>query len=260
MTKIPAHPKFATAPLDFLVLGAFCPPAWMFRSVSTNFSTALCHPDISSSWHFQSPKSSEVQGNRHIQTSECCNLWVHSTTSLKTRPQSLTRPPAAAGSGRANGSLIAKSGSRSPVAEAGLVNHRLSCPAKSFPALSGTAAKTDHHSSRRSRLVFSGLRGGIQFEGKSSRVGGAGQGRCSCDPSKAASRVHACVQRPAPEGFEGTSATGIEVTPPGTPGRGCSTRLLYLPHPFSTQGVWTRATLQKRFALPKDRPTADQST
>ena len=138
----------------------------MFRSVSTNFSTALCHLDISSSWHFQSPKPPEVHGNRHIQTSECCNLWVHSTTSLKTRPQSLTRPPAAAGSGRANGSLIAKSGSRSPVAEAGLVNHRLSCPAKSFPALSGTAAKTDHHSSRRSRLVFSGLRGGIQFEGK----------------------------------------------------------------------------------------------
>lgn len=34
-----------------------------------------------------------------------------------------------------------------------------------------------------------------------------------------------------PRGFEGTPATGLEVTPPGNPGRGCSTRLLYLPHP-----------------------------
>lgn len=256
MTKIPAHPKICDGSARLPRLGSllsacldvsFCLDKFFHRAVSSRYLVIVA---FSVAQVVGSPREPSHSDLRVLQP----------TTSLKTRPQSLTRPPAAAGSGRANGSLIAKSGSRSPVAEAGLVNHRLSCPAKSFPALSGTAAKTDHHSSRRSRLVFSGLRGGIQFEGKSSRVGGAGQGRCSCDHSKAASRVHACVQRPAPEGFEGTSATGIEVTPPGTPGRGCSTRLLYLPHPFSTQGVWTRATLQKRFALPKDRPTADQST
>lgn len=90
--------------------------------------------------------------------------------------------------------------------------------------------------------LFCGLRVEIQFEGESSRVGGAGKGRFSCDHSKAAS----------PEAFEGTSATGIEVSPLlGFPEEGAQPDFYILPHPFSTQGVWTIAPLQKRFALPK---------
>lgn len=159
MTKIPAHPKICDGSARLPRLGSLLSACLgVSFCLDKFFHCAVSFLNISSSWHSQSPKPSEVHGNRHIQTSEYCNLWVHSTTSLKTRPQSLTRPPAAAGSGRANGSLIAKSGSRSPVAEAGLINRRLSCPAQSLPALSGTAAKTDHHhsSSRRSRLVFAG--------------------------------------------------------------------------------------------------------
>lgn len=51
MTKIPAHPKICDGSARLPRLGrAFCPPAWTLRSVSTKFSTAPCHLNISSSW------------------------------------------------------------------------------------------------------------------------------------------------------------------------------------------------------------------
>lgn len=136
---------------------------------------------------FQSPKPPEIHGNCHIQTSECCNLWVHSTTGFETA----TLKSNATSCSSWSGSLTAKSGSRSPVAEAGLINHRRFCPVLPGPVL--CCCYTDHHSSRESRLVFSGLRGGIQFEGQVAEL----EGREKATVPAATRKQHRACVRPA---------------------------------------------------------------
>lgn len=218
---------------------------------------------------FQSPQPPETHGKRHIQTSECCNVWVHSTTSLETRRQSLTRPPAAAGSGRANGSLTAKSGSRSAAAEAGLINHRRSCPVQYLRAPSCAAGCCCcccwlllDRSSSFITTVEAGLFRAAWWDpirGASSRVGGAGRGPSILRPLES-SIARACVQRPAPEGVRGHTGHRSRGDPSWESRKRVLNPTFISATPFSTQGVWTIAPSQKRFALPKDRPTADQST
>lgn len=165
MTKIPAHPKIcdgsARLPRPGSLLSAcldvsFCLDKFFHCAVSSGHLVTVASQLPQAVGYPWEPSHPDLR--------ERCNLWVFSTTSFETRPQSLTQSPAAPRSGRANGSLTAKSGSQVSCCRGGtdqpppvLSSRVRPCPVLLLDRSSSTR--------RRSRLVSSRLRGELQFEG-----------------------------------------------------------------------------------------------